>query len=107
MFVNSISPRPDAAAMVLDNPSDPRIPELVRQGFLVRTRVDTRGGKPSEERRTRAFESGAQILSTDHPEGEADPESGYVVDLPDGASAIVGPFAPEELRGTFIHEPIR
>lgn len=107
MFVNSMPPRSDAAVMVLDDPRDRRIPGLVREGFLVRTRVDTRSSKPSEEKRKRAFESGAQILSTDHPEGEADGKSGYVVDLPENAAAIVGPFAPEGLRGKLVQEPIR
>jgi hypothetical protein len=106
MFVNSTPPRPDAAAMVLDDPRDRRIPTLVQEGFLVRTRVDTRSGRPTEERRSRAFESGAQILSTDYPKGEADAESGYVVELPDGAAALAGPFAPPRLRGRPIFEPI-
>ncbi len=40
-----------------------RIRELVKAGFLVRTRADT--GKPNPEMKAKAFESGAQWVSTD------------------------------------------
>lgn len=40
------------------------IKELVKGGFLVRTRTDT--NRPDEKMKTAAFESGAQWVSTDH-----------------------------------------
>jgi hypothetical protein len=83
MFVRSDEGRPDAATMVLDNPNDAAIPRLVREGYLIRTRADG-GLRHSEDRKQAAIESGAQIVSTDFPPGEADTASGYVLDFPEG-----------------------
>lgn len=105
MFVNSDPPRKDAATIVMDNPRDPRIAQRVKEGFLIRTRVDTRG-KQSEDRGQAAIATGAQILTTDFPLGEPIVD-GYTFGLPDGAPAIVGPNAPPSLRGKPIREPIQ
>lgn len=104
MFVNSDPTRADAAAMVLDSPRDPKISRWVKEGFLIRTRVDTRGRK-SADRGLSAIATGAQILTTDYPPGEP-PVDGYTFGLPGGAAGVAGPFAPAKLRGKPIREPI-
>ena len=96
MFV-SVSPDDPAAAWMKEN--DPiegfeRIQQLVRSGFLVRTRADsdtTEARKNDVRRRDRAFASGAQFISTDYP--EPNPSlSGYSVRFPNGAVARVNPL---------------
>ncbi|RUL88631.1 phosphatidylinositol-specific phospholipase C1-like protein [Tautonia sociabilis] len=71
------------------------IRELVRLGFLVRTRADadTRQARSGDtSRRDRALASGAQYVSTDYP--EPDPRfSDYRVALPGGAEARVNPVS--------------
>lgn len=69
IFTNSKPGTPDAAFIKENNPTSPRIPELVRKGYLVRTMADggvaaVRANDP--KRRDAAFASGAQIISTDY-----------------------------------------
>lgn len=107
MFVNSSPGRADAATLVLDNPRDPKIPELARKGYLIRTRADAREPNASATRRDRALQSGAHIVSTDFPPGERDPKSGFVVEFPSAAPARVNPVSgPERVRGRVVLEPI-
>ncbi len=106
MFVRSDESRDDAATLVMDNPRDPEIPRLVKAGYFIRTRADsglkTKGHGPVA-RREAAFASGAQIVSTDYPNGEAQPTTGFVVEFPQAAPGRVNPInGPEELRGQTI-----
>jgi hypothetical protein len=64
MFTNAEPGAPDAAFIKVNNAEDPRIPELVKQGYLVRTMVD---GAKDGTRRDQGMASGAQLLSTDYP----------------------------------------
>jgi hypothetical protein len=108
MFVRSDPSRPDAATLILDNPRDPKIPELCRAGFFIRTRADSDLGANYQRnlaRRDAALASGAHILSTDFPAGEAQADTGYCVEFPDSAPARVNPVnGPESLRGKQITE---
>ena len=102
LFVRSEPERPDAATLVRDNPRDPAIPDLVRQGFWVRTRVDA-GLRHSEERYQAAFTSGAHVLTTDFPPGSEEEETGYVVQFENGGPARCNPVnfkddCPESLE---------
>ncbi|HEV8000031.1 MAG TPA: Ca2+-dependent phosphoinositide-specific phospholipase C [Planctomycetaceae bacterium] len=106
MFVRSEESREDAATLVMDNPRDPDIPRLVKAGYFIRTRADsglrTRGSGPLA-RREAAFASGAQIVSTDFPNGEAQPTTGFVVEFAHAALGRVNPInGPEGLRGQTI-----
>lgn len=102
LFVRSAPDREDAATLVLDSPRDPRIAEMVRLGYLVRTRADS-GLHGDASRRDAALASGAQIVSTDFPAGEADSKSGYVVEWPASAEARVNEVsAPKDLRGKLL-----
>ncbi len=103
MFVRSDPSREDAATFVMDGPNDPNIPELATAGYYIRTRADSDirlAGSGQPKRRDAAFASGAHILSTDFPRGQADKESGYVVEFADGAPARINPVnGPEAERG--------
>jgi len=103
MFVRSDPEREDAATLVMDGPNNPRIPELVKAGYYIRTRADADiriAGSGQPARRDAAFASGAHILSTDFPRGQADKESGYVVEFENGAAARVNRVnGPEPERG--------
>jgi hypothetical protein len=103
MFVRSDETREDGAILILDNPRNRDIPRLVRAGFFVRTRADAdlKAHATSEPaRRNAAFASGAHILSTDFPAGEAIPTTGYVVEFAHRAPARINPVnGPESLRG--------
>ncbi len=90
MFVRSDPSRDDAATLILDNPRSSELPRLVKEGYYIRTRADAdlRGDPAARaKRRDAALASGAQILSTDFPAGEADPDSGYLVEFAHAAPA--------------------
>ncbi|GBR02926.1 phosphatidylinositol-specific phospholipase C1-like protein [Acetobacter oeni] len=70
------------------------IPELVKAGYLVRTRSDANTVEAREgdtSRRDVAFRSGAQIISTDYPSFEPAPWHGFSVAFPDGLIARCDP----------------
>ena len=101
MFVDAGGPdRPAAAFFKRNDPIEQfdEIQELVRAGFLVRTRADAntkqaRSGDPTM--RDRAIASGAQYVSTDYP--EPDPRfTDYRVTLPGGVEARVNPVSGPE-----------
>jgi hypothetical protein len=108
MFVRSDESRDDAATLVMDDPRDANIPRLVKAGYFIRTRADsglkTKGPRPAA-RRTAAFASGAQIVSTDFPPGETQPRTGFVVEFEGAPPGQVNPGrvnpvnGPETLRG--------
>jgi hypothetical protein len=108
MFVRSDAARDDAATLVMDNPRDPDIPRLAKAGYFIRTRADSNlniasPGQPA--RRDAALASGAHIVSTDYPPGEASAQAQYVVEFPGKAAARVNPVnGPEALRGQAVPE---
>jgi len=90
LFVSSPAGEPSAAFLKMNDAlgeGEARIREMVRAGYLVRTRADeptieARSGDTT--RRDHALRSGAQYVSTDYP--EASPfGSGYLARLPDAA----------------------
>jgi hypothetical protein len=99
LFTNAEPGEPDAAYMSVDDPivGRSRIDELVRRGYLVRTRADVpdvQGRTGETARRDAALASGAQWVSTDYPGPEgANPQFGtnYIVALPDGRTARCNP----------------
>jgi len=88
---------------VMDNPRDPDIPRLVKAGYFIRTRADSglrTNGQGPLGRRDAAFASGAQIVSTDFPSGEAQAATRFVVEFAHAAPGRVNPVnGPEGLRG--------
>ena len=106
MFVRSDEQRDDAAVLVLDNPRADAIARLAKAGYLIRTRADSdlRGNLSDKvARRDAALASGAHILSTDFPAGEAQAETGYILEFPAGAESRVNPVTgPAALAGATI-----
>lgn len=98
LFVSVPAEHPEAAWMKVNDPVKDfvRIQDLVRRGFMVRTRADEelREARANDgTRRDRALASGAHFISTDFPEADSR-YSGYQVSLPDGAVARLNPVAP-------------
>jgi hypothetical protein len=103
LFTNSTPGEPDAAFVKVNDPlADPdRIPGLVRDGYIVRTRADANTLEARDndtERRDAALASGAQYVSTDYREPNL-AFSEYQVTLPDGAPGRCNPVnAPPGCR---------
>ncbi|MCC6234508.1 MAG: hypothetical protein IT580_17830 [Verrucomicrobiales bacterium] len=94
----SVSPtHPAAAWFKLNDPVGDfaQIQELVRQGFLVRTRADA-DLRPDPARREAALASGAQLISTDFPEPDLSLGS-YQVVWPQRAIARPNPVSAPAL----------
>lgn len=96
MFVSLDADHPRAAWMKRNDPvaQFDHIQQLVRQGFLVRTRADSgthQARQGDTHRRERAVASGAQLISTDYP--EPDPRWGaYQVRLAGGRTTGLNPL---------------
>lgn len=88
IFTNSTPGGPDAAFVEMNDPNGKnlvRIRELVREGYIVRTRADAdtvEARTDATTTRDNAIESGAQFVSTDYPAPDKSPFSPYVVALP-------------------------
>jgi hypothetical protein len=96
LFTNAAPGQPDAAFTEENDGTEAEIAELVRQGYLVRTRTDadTKEGRSGETaRRDHAMASGGQILSTDYPKAEPAKWTGYSVTFAEGAMARCNPVA--------------
>lgn len=101
MFVFAEPNDPDAAFIIRNSPkgNENKIADLVRQGFMVRTRADqsTEAAKTGDYTgATAAFESGAQIVSTDYyrPDYRCDTSSVftcYKVNIPQNKLARISP----------------
>ena len=100
LFTNANPGEPDAAFVKRNDPLGANtavIQDLVRRGYLVRTRADAdtiqaRTGDTTQ--RDAAFLSGAQLVSTDYPvPGRATPlGTDYVAQVPDGHPARCNPI---------------
>ncbi len=94
MFMESEEGKPYASVFICNEPSDPKIPELVKEGYIVRTRADAdlKGiENGNTDKVNAALASGANIVSTDFPPGEANAKNGYVVTLPGNVPGRVNP----------------
>jgi len=103
LFTTVAPTHPAAAWFKMNDPvrSFDRIQQLVRQGFLVRTRADAdtvaaRSGDVTQ--RDKALASGAQFVSTDYPE-PVPKLSGYRVGFPGGAVARPNPVNGDPVWG--------
>jgi hypothetical protein len=79
VFTNGTPGSADAAFVKMNDPKSPRIAELVKLGYLVRTRSDVDGVSSKEA----ALASGAQIVSSDYYFGKKAP-AGFTVDFGKG-----------------------
>ena len=113
MFVASEPGQPDAAVVVRDDPLAPNagiaaLADLVRRGYIVRTRADAdtvEARQNKTARREAALTSGAQVVSTDYP--VADKRFGpYIVRIPAGTPARCDPVnGPPGCRPTDAESP--
>lgn len=94
IFVNAAPGIPEAAVMFRNNPEDPTIIDLVKKGYIIRTRADN----STEEARKNDYshfemaqKSGAQIISTDYYQPSALFESSYKVQFDDGNYEKINP----------------
>lgn len=94
LFTNAVAGDPDAAFIEQNSGTREEIDNLVRQGYLVRTRTDegTEQARTNDTtRRDLALSSGAQMISTDYPASEPASWTGFSVGLPDGLVARCNP----------------
>ena len=96
MFTSSDPGTAEAAFVKVNEPlaNLGYIQQLVAAGYLVRTRADAdtleaRFGLTA--RRDATLASGAQFVSTDYPEADADFPFGYSVEIPGGAVGRCNP----------------
>ncbi|MCF2446771.1 phosphatidylinositol-specific phospholipase C1-like protein [Dyadobacter sp. CY345] len=88
MFANALPGTPEAAFLIRNNAKAAEIPDLVKKGYLIRTRADS---NTQEARRNdkKTFEaackSGAQIITTDYYKKSTHFESDYSVSF-DGST---------------------
>jgi hypothetical protein len=82
LFANADPGTPEAAMMIRNDPKNPQIPQLVKKGYIIRTRSDG----DTEQARTNdrsdfvaAQNSGAQIITTDYYLKSTHFKSDYVV----------------------------
>ena len=98
LFTDSRVGTPEAAFLKRNNPFDPEIPQLVSQGYLVRTRADAdtiEARLNAPIRRDAAFASGAQFISTDYPVPNPD-FSDYSVFFPERTTIRCNPINSPE-----------
>jgi Phosphoinositide phospholipase C, Ca2+-dependent len=101
MFTNGSPGAPDAAFIERNDGPAEEITQLVKAGYLIRTRTDADLKEPRARdttRRDALMASGAQILSTDFPRNEP-ASTGFAVSFPCGQMArdnpqLVRPFIP-------------
>lgn len=106
VFTNATPGDEDAAFVKRNEPRDKaaNIPQLVRQGYLVRTRADEPLGtilSGDTTQRAAALRSGAQVISTDFPVAgmAARYDSSFFVGLPGGLMARCNPLiAPRSCK---------
>lgn len=95
IFTNAEPGEPDAAFIERNDGPAANIRELVRKGYLIRTRTDadTKEARTNDTtKRDAAMASGAQILSTDYPVNEPAKWDGHFsVELPGDVPARCNP----------------
>jgi hypothetical protein len=109
MFVTAREQAPSAAVIKVDDPDEERIRQLVRDGFIVRTRSDAdlvEARNRDTTRRDLALRSGAQIVSTDFMIPVPAIGGQYVVQIPEGTPGRCNPVnAPRRCRSRDVENP--
>jgi hypothetical protein len=109
MFVTADERAPSAAVIKVDTPDEARIRQLVKDGFIVRTRADAdliEARNHDVTRRDLALRSGAQIVSTDFEVAVPPIGGDYVVQIPGGTPAGCDPVnAPKRCRPSDVENP--
>jgi hypothetical protein len=95
LFINANAGEPEAAAMIMNNPEDKQIPEMVKQGYLIRTRADANTVEARKNDYTHfkaACNSGAQIITTDYYQPSTIFDSPYHIAFPDSTYVRLNPL---------------
>lgn len=82
LFTSSDPGTPEAAMLIRNDPNNPKIPELVKKGYIIRTRADadTQNARANDRSNFIAAQnSGAQIITTDYYLKSTHFASDYVV----------------------------
>jgi hypothetical protein len=82
MFANALPGTPEAAFLIRNNAKASEIPDLVKKGYLIRTRADsdTREARRNDKSTFEAAcQSGAQIITTDYYQKSTHFDSDYSV----------------------------
>lgn len=82
MFANAMPGTPEAAFLIRNNAKASEIPDLVKKGYLIRTRADsdTREARKNDKSTFKAAcQSGAQIITTDYYQKSTHFNSDYSV----------------------------
>tara|TARA_R110002020_G_scaffold85914_5_gene211772 strand:- start:13667 stop:14755 length:1089 start_codon:yes stop_codon:yes gene_type:complete len=95
MFINAEAGSPEAAAMIINDPENKNIPELVNKGYIIRTRADantTEARNNDYSNFEAAKSSGAQIITTDYYLPSKLFKSSYHVSFDDGGFVRENPL---------------
>ncbi|MGS2760653.1 phosphatidylinositol-specific phospholipase C1-like protein [Sinomicrobium sp. M5D2P9] len=95
LFINAEPGTPEAATMIINDPYDNRIRELVKKGYIIRTRADANTKEARQNDYTRfeaARRSGAQIITTDYYLPGRLFDSSYKVSFGDGTYFRINPL---------------
>lgn len=108
LFTNATPGDPDAAFVEENDGTAAEIEDLVRKGYLIRTRADSdtvEARTNDTHRRDAVLSSGAQMISTDYPEFEPSRWTSYFVALPSSTSARCNPVIAPADCVTSLLEP--
>lgn len=102
MFVPASPGKPEAAFLIINNPlrSKKDIQELVKKGYMIRTRADadTREARTGDlSRFHEALASGAQFISTDYYWKDPSLGNDYIIQMPDNKIKRVNPLFKEPI----------
>ncbi|MGS2740009.1 phosphatidylinositol-specific phospholipase C1-like protein [Sinomicrobium sp. M5D2P17] len=100
LFINAEPGTPEAATMIINDPYDNRIRELVKKGYIIRTRADANTKEARQNDYTRfeaAQRSGAQIITTDYYLRSSLFDSSYKILFEGGTYFRVNPLFSSEL----------
>ncbi len=94
-FTNSEPGTPEAATIISNNAKNPEIKNLVKKGYIIRTRADADTKQARENDRSyfdAACASGAQIITTDYYQKSTQFKSDYSVSFGDGKYFRLNPL---------------
>lgn len=94
VFINAEPGKPEAATLFRNNPEDPEIKDLVKKGYIIRTRADadTKEARANDYTHFNAAKaSGAQIITTDYYLPSTFFDSPYQIKYDDGTYERVNP----------------
>lgn len=99
LFVNADPGQPEAGIMIMNNAKSPEIPQLVKKGYIIRTRADS-DTRQARENDFSSFEaacnSGAQIITTDYYKKSTHFKSDYVVSFEGNKYFRINPLYKNE-----------